>query len=190
MGKKKKKSKKNRTTKHEKTNAARFTEWLTDNEITEQDLILAGLGVAARSVRTGKRKAFKKAHRTGRRLAKAGAMLEALNPGTINRSAARPTEAPADSEPVIAYQHNGGGWYSVEVAGIEVDRLQGEQPAAERAGALLAAYAVQDARTQQSRETSVSHVGGGWYEVKVAGVPVDRVRGKSAVEERYGQLVS
>ena len=78
----------------------------------------------------------------------------------------------------------------MQVSGTEIDRLQGEQAAAERAGALLAAYAAQDARSQDDRSTSIDHVGGGWYEVRVAGVPVDRIRGKATVEERYGQLVS
>lgn len=173
--------------KHKKTNKnalARTTEWLTDNEISEEDLLLAGLGVAAQSVRAGKRKTFKKAHKVGRRIAKAGTILDALRPGVT----AAP--APSPSEPVISYEHSGGGWYSVQVSGVEVDRIQGEQSAAERAGILLAAYASQDAGSQDVGKTGISHVGGGWYEVKVAGVPVDRIRGRDAVEERYGELVS
>ncbi len=163
----------------------RVSTWLTENSVTTEDLLMAGLGVAARSARKGKRKPFKRASKSGRRLVADGF------PAFANiANASTDSDKPMSSEPVISYQHNGGGWYSVEVGGFEVDRVQGEESAAERAGSLLAAYASLDSESQQSRSTGVDHVGGGWYEVTVAGVPVDRVRGKSAVAEQYPQLVS
>lgn len=183
MGKKSKKQKKRAKV------ASKVDRWVADGQVSEEELIMAGLGVMAKAVEQGQKKLFNRAMKAGRRLADLG--LPSLDTAGANRQEpAGNTDTSNSSEPVISYQHNGGGWYTVEVAGIEVDRLQGEQPAAVRAGELLAAYAGQDAADQKSRATGITHVGGGWYEVKVAGVPVDRVRGKDNVEERYGQLVS
>lgn len=186
MGKKSKKQKKQK--KRAKV-ASKVDRWVAEAQLSEEELIMAGLGVMAKAVEQGQKKLFNRAIKAGRRLADLG--IPSLDTPGSQREEATP-DAPTSSlsEPVISYQHNGGGWYSVKVAGIEVDRLQGEQPAAERAGELLAAYAGQDAADQKSRETGITHVGGGWYEVRVAGVPVDRVRGKDRVVERYGQLVS
>ena len=183
MGKKSKKQKKRAKI------ASKVDRWVADAELSEDELIMAGLGVMAKAVEQGQKKLFDRAMKAGRRLADLG--LPSLDTAGANREETASNATTTNlSQPVISYQHNGGGWYTVEVAGIEVDRIQGEQPAAERAGELLAAYAGQDAADQKSRETAVTHVGGGWYEVKVAGVPVDRVRGKDSVEERYRQLVS
>lgn len=183
MGKKSKKQKRRARV------ASKVDRWVAEAQLSEEELIMAGLGVMAKAVEQGQKKLFDRAMKAGRRLADLG--LPSLDTSASNREEATPDATTSNrSEPVISYQHNGGGWYTVEVAGIEVDRLQGEQPAAERAGELLAAYAGQDAADQKSRATGISHVGGGWYEVKVAGVPVDRVRGKASVEARYRQLVS
>ena len=183
MGKKSKKQKKRAKV------ASKVDRWVAEAQLSEEELIMAGLGVMAKAVEQGQKKLFNRAMKAGRRLADLG--LPSLDTAGANRQkAASDADTSSSSEPVISYQHHGGGWYSVEVAGIEIDRLQGEQPAAERAGELLAAYARQDAADQKSRETAIAHVGGGWYEVKVAGVPVDRVRGKDRVEDRYRQLVS
>lgn len=183
MGKKSKKQKKRAKV------ASKVDRWVAEAQLSEEELIMAGLGVMAKAVEQGQKKLFDRAMKAGRRLADLG--LPSLDTPRSNRKeATRDATASNPSEPVISYQHNGGGWYSVEVSGIEVDRLQGEQPAAERAGELLAAYAGQDAAGQTSRTTGITHIGGGWYEVKVAGVPVDRVRGKDSVEERYRHLVS
>lgn len=184
-GKQSKKAKKSRKKRKGANATDLVVDWLTDNSVSTEDLVMAGLGVAAKSARIGRRKPFKRARNTGRRLVAEGF------PAPVDVTRTTPTSDETNrSEPVISYQHNGGGWYSIEVAGFEVDRVQGEQPAAERAGSLLAAYASLDSTSQQSRSTGVDHVGGGWYEVTVAGVPVDRVRGKSAVAQRYPRLVS
>lgn len=182
MGKSKKQKKRAKV-------AAKVDRWVAEAELSEEELIMAGLGVMAKAVEQGQKKLFNRAMKAGRRLADFG--LPSLDaPATDRQGSASDATTSNLSEPVISYQHNGGGWYTVEVAGIEVDRVQGEQPAAERARELLAAYAGQDGKHQTNRTTGINHVGGGWYEVKVAGVPVDRVRGKDSVEERYGQLVS
>ena len=183
MGKKSKKQKKRAKV------ASKVDRWVADAQLSEEELIMAGLGVMAKAVEQGQKKLFNRAMKAGRRLADLG--LPSLDTAGPNRQEpASDGDTSNLSEPVISYQHNGGGWYTVEVAGIEIDRLQGEQPAAERAGELLAAYAREDSADQKSRATGITHVGGGWYEVKVSGVPVDRVRGKDRVMERYGQLVS
>ncbi len=129
MGKKSKKQKKRAKV------ASKVDRWVAEAQLSEEELIMAGLGVMAKAVEQGQKKLFNRAMKAGRRLADLG--LPSLDTAGANRQkAASDADTSSSSEPVISYQHHGGGWYSVEVAGIEIDRLQGEQPAAERAGEL------------------------------------------------------
>ena len=150
--------------------ARRVDEWVTDAELSERELMLAGIGVMARAIERGQRKLFKKALRKGRRLVDHG--IPAIE-----------SEAPEPSDPVISYEETGGGWFSIAVDGLEVDRVQGEEAAAARSGSLLEAFAALDTDVQAERSTGATHAGGGWYDVTVHGVPVARVRGHAAAEE-------
>lgn len=162
--------------------ARKVDKWINESDLSEEELILAGLGVMARAVESGKKKLFKKALSAGRKIADLGVVSMADSPGSANGSS-------DSSEPVIAYGPLGGGWYSVDVDGVVVERVQGEETAAKKAAELLTAYAALDPEEQANTDTSMTHSGGGWYDLKVRGVPVARVRGKEAAEERMIEIV-
>ncbi len=90
--------------------------------------------------------------------------------------------------PVIAYRPTAGGWYDIEIEGTVVETIQGEEGAAKRAGDLLAAFAALEPEEQERMHTGIVDHGGGWYLVSIAGVPVDRVRGKETAEERFAEV--
>lgn len=171
-----KKSKRNRKI------AKKIDKWTTDNEWSPDEVFLAGIGALTAAAAEGKKKRFTKFVKRGRKYADLDVRI--LSDGDVDEGLA---EA---SEPTIAYAPLGGGWYSVEVDGIEVDRVQGEERAAERAGSLLSEFAALEPDVQAARATSLTHAGGGWYEVMVGGVPVARIRGKDNAYEQYGHLVS
>lgn len=165
--------------KKQKKLAKKVDRWMIKRGVTEEDLSLAGLGVLSAAVSKGSKKRFKKMKERGEKLAVHGVGALETAPGTES----------GPEEPVISYASVGGGWYSVAVDNIEVDRVQGEESAAARAGELLERYAAVNGNAQ-SVETSIDHAGGGWYEVTVRGVPVARVRGRDEVEERFGHLLA
>lgn len=193
MGKKKAqkkaktKAKKQARKKLQKT-ASKVDSWIADAGLTEGELMLAGLGVMARAVDKKQKKMLKKAVKTGRKVMNVG--LESLSTSKAGAEphgedeSAESSEAPP--EPVIAYRAKGGGWYAIEVDGVEVDSAQGESDAATRAGELLQNYAALDDGAPS--ETGVHHVGGGWYMIVVKGVPVNRIRGKESAHERFAEL--
>ncbi len=156
--------------------ARKIDSWLEESELTEEELMLAGLGVMARAVEKKQRKLFDRAMRTGRKIADLG--LEQLSSDQ---------EQP-DPSPVIAYRPHGGGWYAVEIDDVLVERVHGEEAAAARAAQLFQAYASLDADEQAKRTTAMVHTGGGWYDVIVNGVPVEKVRGREAAEERFAEI--
>lgn len=159
----------------------RIERTIEKSDLTEMDFVHAGVGLLAATIdgRKGKKR-FKRAVKRGRRLTARGLSLSDPAPSSKTEAAV---------EPVISYEHTGGGWYIVAVAGTKVDTIQGEEAAASRAAELLAAYAALDSREQDS-QTSIKHTGGGWYEVTVAGVPIGRYRGKEAVAEQFGHLTA
>lgn len=154
-------------------------------EITERELILAGLGTIASAVAEKKktkkrRKAVDKAIASGRKLLEFDVpVIEAL---------ASDGGETGDRQPVIAYRSRGGGWYDIEVDGIRVDAVQGEESAAERAAELLKGFAALPEDRQLAARTEMRHVGGGWYELTVKGVPVGRIRGREEAEERFTEV--
>lgn len=165
MGKKKKQRKK-------------ITKWIeADDGIEFDDLVYAGLGVLAASAKKGKKRKFKKARKRGRKLVarEIGALTQMLAP---------------DEEPLISYTHHGGGWFGVEVDGFVVDRIQGEEEAAIRAGELLEAYAALDLADRDPDRTGLYDNGGGWYGIYVNGVPIDNVQGREEAELRFEEIES
>ena len=148
---------------------------LTDQGVSFDDIIHAGVSVLSDAAASGKKKKFKKAVKKGQ--------------GVVARDLPGLTELlyPEDDEPVIAYSHSGGGWYEVDVHGYVVDKVQGEEAAASRAGELLEQFASIEAN-EVSGDTGVKHTGGGWYQVLVHGVPVDTVQGEDAATERYEEI--
>lgn len=162
-----------------KKQAKKVTKWIEkDDGITFDDIVYAGLGVLEKAAKKGKKKRFKKAMSRGEDLATAG--IESLDR----------LLAPEVEEPVISYAHSGGGWFTVDIGGVIVDTVQGEEAAASRAGELLEEYAALDADQQDPTRYGIYESGGGWYEIVVHGVPVARVQGQEAAEERFAELES
>ena len=163
MGKKKRQRKK-------------IEKWVSSEDpVTFDDIVHAGVAALGEAAGSGKKKKFRKAVERGQKIA--GLDLPGL------------TELlyPEDEEPVIAYSHSGGGWYEVDVHGYVVDKVQGEEAAASRAGELLEQYASLEAN-EVSADTGVKHTGGGWYQILVHGVPVDTVQGEEAAAQRYEEI--
>ena len=171
MGKKKQRKKAKR----------RLDKWTKDLDF--DDVVLAGIGVLVDAAKRNKKKRFKQARRSG---------MAALDKGwkSIEQLVLADDDPTGSDEPVISYEHQGGGWYSVDVNGLAVARIQGEEAAAEHAGSLLEAYAALDADKQAAGQTGLLHTGGGWYEIHVDGVPVERIRGKEAATARHDEILA
>lgn len=89
--------------------------------------------------------------------------------------------------PDIEARSVGGGWYDVRVHGLTVDKVQGEEAARARVEQLRA----QDFSTGgdgQPGTVTVEATGGGWYEVRVDGVAVDKVQGRRAADAAVARL--
>lgn len=162
-----------------KKQAKRVSKWIEkDDGVTFDDLVYAGLGVLGKSAAKGKKKRFKKAVTRGEALATAG--IDSLDR----------LLAPEIEDPVISYAHSGGGWFTVDIGGVIVDTVQGEEAAASRAGELLEGYAALDSDKQDPARYGIYDSGGGWYEIVVHGVPVARIQGQESAEEFFAGLES
>jgi hypothetical protein len=153
----------------------RLRKMIEDTEATWDDIVHAGIGTLAKAAKKGKKKRFGKAVKRGKKTLD----LELPELESI-------VFAPEEIE--IAYAPTGNGWYEVDVNGIVVERVQGEEAAAGRAGELLQAHASLADGKQATSETGILDVGGGWYDVVVSGVPVEKVRGMEAAEERMAEV--
>lgn len=147
--------------------------------ITWDELVLAGIGTLAKAAKKGKKKTFNRAVKRG---------IVTLDLDIPELEEMVYSDEGAESEPVISYSPHGGGWYNIEVDDLIVDRVKGEEESANRAGELLEAFAELDPKDQESIETGVFHTGGGWYELKVNGVPIEKVQGEEAAQERYAEI--
>ncbi len=207
MGKKSKNKPSNKSKQKELRAVGKRVERFVDKrEVSYDDLAMAGVGLLATTLPDKKQKkqakkaakAFDKLVKRGRRLAPEGLAPEpepAPHPESAEpepepqvKQAETEATSATSTEPVISYQAHDDGWYTIQVDDIEVDRVQGEEAAAERAGELLAKYAALELGDQRSGETALTHTGGGWYVVIVNGVPIDRMRGRDATHERYGHF--
>lgn len=179
MGKKKKRKKRQRLAK--KLN--KMIE--SDESLSPQDLIYVGMSVFAKAADKGSRKVYRKAAKRGR------TMLEFDLPAINDFAKPHLTNQKHELEdPVISYQLHGGGWYEIMVGDTTVTRVQGEEEAAAMAGELLERYAALDANVQGVDRHGAFHVGGGWYEIVVAGVPIDRIQGRDAADERLLEVAA
>lgn len=148
--------------------------------VTWDELVLAGIGTLAKASKKGKKKSFNRAVDRGIKT------LELNIPDLDEMVYA--DEGGSNAEPVISYSPHGGGWYNIDVDGVIVERIKGEEDAANRAGELLEAFAGLDPDDQLSTETGLVHTGNGWYDLKVNGVPIDKIRGEEEANERYAQI--
>ena len=92
-----------------------------------------------------------------------------------------------ESTPAVEAVATGNGWYEIRVRGVAVDKVRGEEAAAEKVSTLLEQDA---ALTNGQREAGAEAVkgGGGWYTVKFDGLTVDKVQGQEAAEARVAEL--
>lgn len=90
------------------------------------------------------------------------------------------------SVPDIEARSVGGGWYEVRVHGLVVDKVQGEEAAAQRVEGLRAQDFSTGAREAQA--VTAEATGGGWYEIRVDGVVVDKVQGRRAADAAVTRL--
>lgn len=185
--------------------AQRVERFVDEREVTYDDLAMAGVGLLATTLPDKKHKkqakkaanSFDKLVKRGRRLAPEGLAQPSESAPEPDPAEPEPQVQPAETdaasetstEPVISYQPHDEGWYTIEVDDIEVDRVQGEEAAVERARELVARYKARTSSDQGSGETALTHSGGGWYVVTVNGVPIDRMRGRDATHKRYGHFL-
>lgn len=169
MGKKKKQQRKI---------ASKVDAWIAEGDLTEHELVLAGLGLMSKAVEQSKKKAFKKALKSGQRLLEIGLPSLESDNGTTNDDA------------VVSYAPRGGGWFGVAIDGVVVDSVQGEEAAAARAAEIFAAYAALSSDEQERRDRRIEHAGGGWYDIVCQGVPVERIRGRERAESRFEEILA
>ncbi len=87
----------------------------------------------------------------------------------------------AEAQPEVEARTTGNGWYEIVVHGIVTEKVHGEDEAVERVAELQRENA---ALTATERTSGVDMVkgGGGWYQIKLNGLVVDKVQGKDAAE--------
>lgn len=150
--------------------------------VTWDELVLAGIGTLAKAAKKGKKRSFIRAVDRG---------IKSLELDIPELDAMVYTDSEASgTDPVISYSPHGGGWYNIEIDEVVVARVKGEEESANRAGELLEAFAELDPEDQANAETGVFHTGGGWYQLVVNGIPVDKVQGEQAANERYSEIES
>lgn len=171
----------------------RVERFIEKHDVTYDELAMAGVGYLGIKLPGKKHKNYKKrSKKMAKRFDELVERGERLAPEEMTVAAqALATDEIGEPapEPVISYQAVDGGWFAIEIDGVHVERVQGEDEAARMAGDLLANYAALDPGEQQRTTTAVTHTGGGWYDIVVHGVPVDRVRGKDAAMDRFGHLL-
>lgn len=93
----------------------------------------------------------------------------------------------AEARPEITAVETGNGWYDIVVYGKVVGNVHGEAAAVEEVGRLQRENAT---LTDAERASGVEAVkgGGGWYQIKLNGLTVDKVQGKEAAETEVARL--
>lgn len=93
----------------------------------------------------------------------------------------------AEAQPEVTAVETGNGWYDVVVYDRVVGKVHGEEEAVEEVARLQRENA---ALTDAERSAGVEAVkgGGGWYQIKLNGLVVDKVQGKEAAETEVARL--
>lgn len=92
-----------------------------------------------------------------------------------------------EAEPEIYARATANGWYDIYVRGRIVDKVHGEEAATEVVARLQQEDATLTTAERAERVEAV-RVGGGWYQIKVDGLVVDKVQGKEAAEAAVAEL--
>ena len=168
--------------KKRKKQAKRIKKIIRKSSVDWDDIVLAGLGTLSRAAKKDKRKLFTNA-------VKRGIDVVEMEIPAVDRIIYEEHDKPVEgSDPVISYSPHGGGWFNVEIDGQVVERVKGEEESAARAGELLEAFAALDPEEQADRTSGIFHTGGGWYTLKINGVPVDKVRGEDKASDRMSDV--
>lgn len=93
----------------------------------------------------------------------------------------------AQAQPEIVAVETGNGWYDITVYDRVVSKAHGEEEAIEEISRLQKENAT---LTEAQRTSGVEAVkgGGGWYQIKLNGLVVDKVQGKEAAETEVARL--
>ncbi|MEM1042586.1 MAG: phasin family protein [Bacteroidota bacterium] len=93
----------------------------------------------------------------------------------------------AEAQPEVEARATGNGWYEVVVHGAVTEKVHGEDEAVERVAELQRENATLTAAERAAGVEAVQG-GGGWYQVKLHGLVVGKVQGKSAAETAVAEL--
>ncbi|MEP0546000.1 MAG: phasin family protein [Rhodothermales bacterium] len=93
----------------------------------------------------------------------------------------------AQAQPEIVAVETGNGWYDITVYDRVVSKAHGEEEAIEEISRLQKENAT---LTEAQRSSGVEAVkgGGGWYQIKLNGLVVDKVQGKEAADTEVARL--
>ena len=93
----------------------------------------------------------------------------------------------AQAQPEIVAVESGNGWYDISVYDRVVGKVHGEEEAIEEISRLQKENAT---LTEAERSSGVEAVkgGGGWYQIKLNGLVVDKVQGKEAADTEVARL--
>ncbi len=93
----------------------------------------------------------------------------------------------AQAQPEIVAVETGNGWYDIAVYDRVVGKAHGEEEAIEEISRLQKEHAT---LTEAERSSGVEAVkgGGGWYQIKLNGLVVDKVQGKEAADTEVARL--
>jgi hypothetical protein len=145
-----------------------------DRPETLEEFMLAGIGVFERGSSNRPRK-FRKALKRGRKAQRSS--------DTYAGALARVNAV----SPVYVLPGGGGGWHEIWLREILVGRVQGEDEALRRMAELTLEYIDVD-EGERAAPADMRAGGGGWYELTVHGVVVDRVQGEQEARARVDQF--
>ncbi len=129
---------------------------------------LQGLGIPTRDEIAGLRKSVQQLSKN----------LDALR---------REREIEAEAHPEVTARATGNGWYEIAVHEVAVEKVHGEEEAVERVAALQRENST---LTADERAAGVEAVkgGGGWYQIKLNGLVVEKVQGQEAADAAVARL--
>ncbi len=93
----------------------------------------------------------------------------------------------AEAQPEIVAVETGNGWYDISVYDRVIGKAHGEEEAIEEITRLQQENATLTAAERDSGIEAVKG-GGGWYQIKLNGLVVDKVQGKEAADMEVARL--
>ncbi len=96
-------------------------------------------------------------------------------------------EIEAEAQPEAEARATGNGWYEIVVHDVAVEKVHGEDEAVERVAELQRENATLTAAERTSGVEAVKG-GGGWYQIKLNGLVVEKVQGQDAADAAVARL--